>query len=264
VRGALSSGLEARAWRRIASSLRSGARGARAAPLVFVVSVTTMAAGLLLLATYLLVVQNMQRVVDRFGGDLRIAAFLEAGSTPPTQEITRLKRAVAGVDGVASSVFITRSLALERLRAELGEDAGVLDGLAGNPLPASFEIEPGPEHRTTEALQKIVSQLSAIDAIVDVRFGKSWVEGYNRLLSALEWIGAVIGASVIAVLAVVVAGTVRLALHTRADEIQIQRLVGATALFVRLPFLLEASRGCWVGCSRSERCTDCSAWACRC
>ncbi len=42
------------------------------------------------------------------------------------------------------------------------------------------------------------------------------------------------------VLGVIVSGTVRLAVQARADEIQIQRLVGAGGFFVRLPFYLEA------------------------
>jgi cell division transport system permease protein len=42
------------------------------------------------------------------------------------------------------------------------------------------------------------------------------------------------------VLGVIVSGTVRLAVHARADELQIQRLVGAGAFLVRLPFYLEA------------------------
>ena len=44
------------------SALRSGIRGIRATPLIFALSVSSMAAGLLLLGTYLLVVQNMRAV----------------------------------------------------------------------------------------------------------------------------------------------------------------------------------------------------------
>jgi len=43
------------------------------------------------------------------------------------------------------------------------------------------------------------------------------------------------------VLGAIVASTVRLSLHARTDEIQIQRLVGAGGTFVRLPFCLEGA-----------------------
>jgi cell division transport system permease protein len=43
------------------------------------------------------------------------------------------------------------------------------------------------------------------------------------------------------VLFAIASATIRLAVHARADEIQIQRLVGAGASFIRLPFYLEGA-----------------------
>jgi cell division transport system permease protein len=79
------------------------------------------------------------------------------------------------------------------------------------------------------------------DPGVAVRFGEAWVEGYARVVRMVEWLGAGLGAFLVLVLGAIVAGTVRLSLHARADEIQIQRLVGAGGLFVRLPFYLEGA-----------------------
>ncbi len=50
---------------------------------------------------------------------------------------------------------------------------------------------------------------------------------------------SLLGGFLLLVLGTIVAGTVRLALHAREDEIRIQRLVGANTLFVQLPFYLE-------------------------
>ena len=66
-------------------------------------------------------------------------------------------------------------------------------------------------------------------------------EGYARLVRIVEWVGAGLGAFLLLVLGAIVASTVRLSLHARADEIQIQRLVGAGGWFVRLPFCLEGA-----------------------
>jgi cell division transport system permease protein len=77
--------------------------------------------------------------------------------------------------------------------------------------------------------------------VEEVRFGEDWAQSYARMLGALEWIGLGFGAFLLAALGAIVAGTVRLAVHARADEIEIQRLVGGGALFVRLPFYLEGA-----------------------
>lgn len=223
--------------RRLRTSLRSGLRGITGAPLVFVLSVTTMAAGMFLLAGYLLVVQNVRVVLASYGSDLSLVAFLG----PASGSTEALAAQLRSLPGVAEVQYVAPAEALERLRSDLGSDAGILDGLGENPLPGSFEITLVPEARTPEGVRSLAAELRRFDALSDVRYGEAWVESYARILRALEWVGAGLGVSLLLVLGVIVAGTVRLAVHSRADEIAIQRLVGAGSFLVRLPFLLEGA-----------------------
>jgi len=227
--------------RRLRSALRSGVRGIRATPLIFALSVSSMAAGLLLFGTYLLVVQNMQHVLERFGNELRIVAFLNPGAGPGPAAVAALRSRFESLEGVSSVRFIDSDGALERLRRDLGRESGILDGLEKNPLPASFEITLAPESRSSDAIEALAADISGSQGVDEVRWGEDWVQGYSRLLRAVVWLGAALGAFLMLVLCTVVAGTVRLALYARTDEIQIQRLVGASGLFVRLPFYLEGA-----------------------
>jgi cell division transport system permease protein len=233
--------MDARELRKTLFSLRAGLRGIRQSPLVFGVSVLTIAAGLLLLSAYLLLVQNMRTVLDRHEEGLAIVAFLRPGAAPEPGELERLRAALGALAGVSEVRFVAPDQALERLRGALADEAGVLEGLQANPLPGSFELVLAPGHRAPEAVRALAARVKALSGIDDVRWGEAWVEGYARLLSALEWIGLAVGVCVALVLCVIVAGTVRLALHSREDEIQIQRLVGAGGLFVRLPFFVEGA-----------------------
>jgi cell division transport system permease protein len=229
---------EVRDLRRLRTAVRSGLRGVTSAPLVFGLSVATMAAGLLLLSAYLLVVQNVRVVVASYASELSLVAFLPAGAD--ASAIVGLRGALEGLDDVEGVAFVSSDRALARLRGDLGSDAGVLDGLSHNPLPASFEIRLRPEARTPERLRDLALRAGSLAGVDEVRYGEAWVESYARLLGALQWLGLGLGACIVLVLGVIVSGTVRLAVHARADEIQIQRLVGGGAFFVRLPFYLEA------------------------
>ncbi len=233
--------MEREQLRRLRSALRSGIRGIRATPIIFTLSVSSMAAGLLLVGTYLLVVQNMQQVLDRFGNELRIVAFLEPGAQPSPAKVAELRSRFEAFDGVSQVRFVDSSQALERLRSDLGREAGILEGLEANPLPASFEITLAADARSARSIEPLAARIAESEAIDDVRWGEDWVQGYSRLLRAVAWLGAALGAFLMLVLCTVVAGTVRLALYARTDEIQIQRLVGASGLFVRLPFYLEGA-----------------------
>jgi cell division transport system permease protein len=228
--------IDARAARRLWTALRAGIRGVRATPWVFAISVGTMSAGLLLLAAYLLVVHNMRGALERFGSELRLVAFLS-----PQAPRADAEAALGALDGVAGVQWVGPEQALERLRADLGSDADVLEGLPRNPLPGSFEIDVAPARRTPEGLRALAAQVRGVPGVEDVRWGEDWAAGYARVLGAAEWIGAGLGAFLLLALGAIVAGTVRLAVRARSDEIEIQRLVGAGGLFVRLPFYLEGA-----------------------
>jgi cell division transport system permease protein len=233
--------IDSRELRKTLFSLRAGLRGIGESPLVFGVSVLTIGAGLLVLSAYLLLVQNMRGVLERHEEGLAIVAFLRPGAAPDAADLERLRGALEALPGVSAVRFVAPDSALERLRAALGDQARVLEGLPRNPLPASFELLLSPAHRSPSRVRALAARAGSLPGIDDVRWGEAWVEGYARLLSALEWIGLAIGVCVGLVLCVIVAGTVRLALHTRENEIQIQRLVGAGGLFVRLPFFVEGA-----------------------
>jgi cell division transport system permease protein len=233
--------IDSRAVRRLASAARSGLRGLRSAPAVFALSVGTMAAGLCVLGAYLLVVQNMRAVLDAFGEELRVVAYLAPGADPGPSAVEELSDALAQLPGVAALRWVSPAAALERLRRDLGPDGDVLDGLDANPLPGSFEIDVAAAQRTPQAVRSLVDALRRSAGIADVRWGEDWVEGYARLLHAAEWLGLALGIFLAVVLFAIAAGTVRLAVHARADEIQIQRLVGAGPAFIRLPFYLEGA-----------------------
>ena len=233
--------MDVRMSRRIRAALRAGARGAAERPAVFLLAVATMSAGLLVLGAYLLVVANLRGVLARAGADLRLVAFTELHAPANDERVAALAERMRAQEGVGEVVYVAPAQALERLRADLGSDAGVLEGLERNPLPGSFEISPPADVRDPARLRALAAKLEALPGVTEVRWGEPWVEGYAKVVRIAEWVGVGLGAFLLMVLGAIVSSTVRLSLHARADEIQIQRLVGAGGWFVRLPFCLEGA-----------------------
>src|SRR5262249_17064902 len=143
--------------------------------------------------------------------------------------------------GVRELAYVAPEAALTRLREDLGQDAGVLDGLAANPLPGAFELALAPEQRSPSELRALADRIAALPGVSEVRWGEPWVGGYGRGVRVAGLVGVGLGFFLLVVLGAIVASTVRLSLHARTDEIQIQRLVGAGGTFVRLPFCLEGA-----------------------
>jgi cell division transport system permease protein len=215
---------------------RSAVRGLRASALTSAVAVFTIAVALVLAGGFALLVANMSGVLERFGEELQLVAYLEDGLSPGEQ--VRLAETVGTVEGVAAVDLVSKEEALARFREGLG-GAGLLDGLEENPLPASLVVSLQPASRTPEGLEIVVASLVGLPGVTELAHGQEWVEGYARLTSLVRT-GALALAVVLGLAALmIVANTIRLAIYSREDELEILTLVGASRSYVRIPFLME-------------------------
>jgi cell division transport system permease protein len=217
--------------------VRSAWLGLRGSPLPAAVAVATIAMSLFLVGVFALLLSNMSGILDRFGREVRLTAYVEAGLGSDAERalLERARRA----PGVAKAEWVSREAALERFRQRLGGDSALLEGLEENPLPASIEIELAAPERSAEGLARVKRTLEGLPGIAEVSHGHAWVEGYARAIALLRAAALALGGVLGLAALVIVTNTIRLAVYARRDEIEILMLVGATRTFVAIPFLLE-------------------------
>jgi cell division transport system permease protein len=222
---------------RLGYFVRTALRGLRASPVTTGVAVITLSVSLVLVGAFALLLANMQELLERFGGDLQVTAYLEEGLTDA--QIQELLRIAHTVEGVQSARFVSKQAALERFGASVGRGSALLEGLGENPLPASLELTLVPSERSAAGMARVVGSLNGLAGVSELASGQDWVEGYLRALALVRGLGW--GLAVILALAtlLIVANTIRLAVYTRRDELEILALVGASRWFRNAPFLLE-------------------------
>ncbi|MBW2273738.1 MAG: ABC transporter permease [Deltaproteobacteria bacterium] len=217
---------------------QSALRGLVASRVTSTVAVLTIAIALLLVGAFALVVGNMHGLLEHFGEELQVTAYLDADLSEQDQR--NLAQRAATIEGVERVEWVTKEEAWERFSKSLGGST-LLEGLDENPLPASLELRLLPRHRTPEGLAIVEESLDGLPGVDDLSRGQEWVEGYARaaslLRSAAIGLGGVLGVAAL----LIVANTIRLALYAREDELEILSLVGASRTFVRIPFLLEGT-----------------------
>lgn len=216
---------------------RTAWQGLAASPVTSAVAVGTIGVSLVLVGAFALTVRNMEDVLDRFGDDLRVTAYLEDGLDARAQE--GLVATAGTVEGVESVRLVSKEEALERFRAGVGRGAALLEGLEENPLPASLEITLVPERRSAAGMAVVVEALTGLEGIEDLASGQDWVEGYLRFVALIRGLAVGLGAILVLATVLIVANTIRLAVFARRDELEILSLVGASRSFVSTPFLLE-------------------------
>jgi cell division transport system permease protein len=86
----------------------------------------------------------------------------------------------------------------------------------------------------------VVSAVAGLDGVGDVLDTRQELSPIYSIMDALRW-GSWIGSAALLLAALLlVANTIRLAAMARRREIAIMRLVGASTLYIALPFLLES------------------------
>jgi cell division transport system permease protein len=228
-----------RLLRSVRASLRRAGAGIAATPLVHAVAAATLGVTLLVAGAFALLLRNLEGVIDAFGADLRMVVYVSAELPEDDREALLARaRAAPGVVGVE---WISEDEALRRFEAGVGERSGLLEGLEGNPLPASIELSLAPAQRTPEGVADVREALEGATGVEEISEDTDWVRGYARMVSGLRAGGLALGALLALATVLIVASTIRLAVYARRDEIEILFLVGASRTFVGLPFVLEGA-----------------------
>lgn len=216
--------------------VRTALRGLRAGVPSTVATVVTIAVTLLVVGAFALLALNMRSLLDRVGDEIQISVFL-VGPVVEEDAVSWVRRAES-IEGVDSVVFVSPKAALERFRRTTG-GGSLLEGIEGNPLPASLELSLHESFRDGPSSAQIAATLRELPGVEDVTYGGRWTEGYGQalaLVGAATWgFGAVLGLAAL----LIVSNAIRLAIHAREDEIDILGLVGASRTFVFAPFLIE-------------------------
>lgn len=154
-------------------------------------------------------------------------------------ELSRYKKEIASVE------YVSRDDALKRFLAESGNDPIItqaLEEIGENPLLASLVIKAV----TPEDYPLIVEQLenSAFqNDISRINYAKNRkiFERLDRINQITERAGLILGAIFIFVSILITFNTIRITIYSHRQEFEIMRLVGASNIYVRMPFVFEGA-----------------------
>lgn len=206
----------------------------RRAPLLSVLSVTTIAFSLFAFGLFGLVALNIRDALRKVEERVEIRAFVAEGT--PIESVVTAANDVDHFPEVARADVVTQEQALERARRELGEFKDVFEAEF---LPASIEVHLKPGFRDPATVRRVADRMRSYDFVDDVRFGEEWIDQLYKLRNIAGAVGLALGLAFATVAVIIIGATIRMAVLARTREISIMRLVGATDGYVRRPFLVE-------------------------
>ncbi len=219
--------------------IRRALRNMRQWPVLCTAAILTMAVALATMATFFLVVINIQGLATSWSKEVQVVAYFQF--PPSHNQLPALIRQVEAFPDVQHAIFISKAEALVRFQARLGDDAGMLDGVSPDLLPASLEVTLKAGSHNREGVARVVGELKKDSRFDDLRFGQEWLERFENFVDLLKFVGLILGSFFLLAALFIVSNTIKLTLYTRRDELEIMALVGATKRFIQIPFLLEGA-----------------------
>ncbi len=204
---------------------------------VYLISTASLAVAFLCLATALLAITNLSQMTRRWDQSHRITVYLREGAR--SEDIQQLRLAL--ID--ASELRKVTYLSSKQARAQFLKDSETHSELSTIPaeaFPASLELRLNEEVSETR-VDRLTKRLTHFPAVEDIETYAASFKPLQGLLSTARNAAATLALLVALCVIAVISNTIRLAVSTRAQEIRILKLCGATDQFIRSPLLLEGA-----------------------
>lgn len=163
-------------------------------------------------------------------------------------DILSLKKTVENLPEVDKVEYVSRDQALASFKDKWKDNTLILQGLdeiGDNPFPAVLNIkakEPSEYAGIAHFLDSKVTNTKAGSNIVEkVNYNqnKLIIDRLGRIIPAAEKAGSIIAILFVLVAIIITFNTIRLIIFTSKDEISVMKLVGASNLYIRGPFVVS-------------------------
>ena len=188
---------------------------------------------LILVAVAVVAAANVNNATRLIEDELTIVTYLKKDVTE--EQIENIKSEISSYKNIEEVTFKSK----DEWKLEMSECDDsfktVLNYLDENPLMDSFVLKVNDVKKLSETSEYI----KAINGVDTVKYGEGMVEQVISVFDIVQKIVVVVVIALIVVTSFLISNTIKLTIFSRRNEIEIMRLVGASNITIKLPFLFE-------------------------
>ena len=198
-------------------------------------SISCITITLLIVAISMVLSYNIENISTLIKKDFSIVVFVENNATD--EDIKNIKEQIEKLDNIDTYTYETKEEVANNWKNSSDIFKVIIDGWDDkeNPLADTFNIKV----KDVEKIGITAKQIKNINKVNLVKYGEGIVE---QLLSVLEIVDKFLIGIVVALILVtvfLVSNTIKITIFSRRKEIEIMRLVGASNINIKLPFMIE-------------------------
>ena len=206
--------------------------------------VVTVAISLALFGSGLLIRKQVETMKDFWYDKVEVSVYLcGAVSDSPTcegQAVTDDQRAALEADlrampEVDEVYYESQQDAYELFQEQFSDSPDLVENVTADVLPESFRVKLDDPTQFQVVAEAFVGR----PGVEEVQDQKALLEGFFSVLNKLQLLALIIAGVQVLAAVLLISNTIRVAAYSRRRETSIMRLVGASNLYIQLPFLLE-------------------------
>ena len=198
-------------------------------------SISCITITLIVVAIAMILSQNVNNFTELVERDVTIVAFLKRDITEEqTEEISKKINNLPNIEN------ITYKSKME-VSNEMMESSDVFKSVMQNwdesqtPIQATYQVKV----KDINEIKNIAEEIGKMDGVDIVKYGEGMVEQLVSLFEIVRKICIGMVIALIIVTAFLITNTIKITIFSRKREIEIMRLVGASNLNIKIPFILE-------------------------
>ncbi len=206
--------------------------------------VLTVAISLALFGSGLLIRKQVETMKDFWYDKVEVSVYLcgEAsqgrncsGGRVTDEQRNQLLADLKATPEVQTVFYESQEESYAHFREQFKDSPELVDNVSAEALPESFRVK----LTDPTKFEVVAAAFEDRPGVEEVQDQKALLEGFFSVLNKLQLLALIIAGVQIVAAALLISNTIRVAAFSRRRETGIMRLVGASNLYIQLPFLLE-------------------------
>lgn len=198
-------------------------------------SISCITITLLVVSVAIILTYNVNNFAESVEKDVTIVAFLDVDITE--EETKKVEDEIKKLDNIDTYIYRSKN----DITNEMMDSSEVFSSIMSewtedeNPLQATFQVKV----INIETIGDVAEKIKNIDNVSVVKYGEGMVEQLVSVFDTVKNISLIVVLALILVTAFLISNTIKITIFSRRREIEIMRLVGASNINIKIPFLFE-------------------------
>ena len=198
-------------------------------------SISCITITLIIVAVAIIASFNVQNFTEAIEKDMTIVVFVD--NEAEQADVENIEDEIKRISNVDKVSYQTKLEVKQKMQEESEVFKTVLDTWSDeeSPLKDTFQVKV----KKVEKLKDTAKKIEKLDKVSTVRYGEGMVDKMVKAFSSIEKVTYGIVIALILVTIFLIINTIKLTISARSREIGIMRLVGASNITIKLPFIIE-------------------------